>query len=584
VKTLEEFLSPEQQAIATLSSEGNLLVVAGPGSGKTRLLTHVAAYQVRRSHPAPWRVLCLTFSTEATKEMRTRIRDPRLKVRTPWRITVANFHGFANQLLGSYGHLQGWPRDAQIFDDTEAREVVGEVIAELGLRGVNAKDGLDAIKSLRLRRVSGLRVPAESLNRLNEAYEKRMAELRVRDYDQLILHSIDLLDQQPRVAEIIRQTYRYIVVDELQDTSGFQLEFVGRLSGEGSTPIFAVADNDQMIYGWRDARAENITEWETRFGAERKHLLGNYRCPPIVVQAANSLIAHNRPLDESAPYSLRTDRQGEIFVAKTSLNDERLEGELVADIVEAELARGIPPDRIAILAPNRFLFDTIEESLKGRDVHCVRVGEDPAAARPFARVLRAALALAVTPTNARARARLTRLLGHAANPADADEPIQSLLVPTTIHELAERVREELGLDDDDPDVVRGRQILTLAQHEWGGEPPSVLGRRIALEWHRLSVQIQRRETAVKMMTTFGAKGLEFRVVILPGFGDQMPYVPRGQTLTAERLEEERRKLYVAITRSEDRVFFVYRSANPSRLLGEIDQQVLTPFRPQRPHS
>jgi DNA helicase-2/ATP-dependent DNA helicase PcrA len=578
VKTLEAFLSPEQQAIARLSSEGNLLVVAGPGSGKTHLLTHVAAYQVRRSHPAPWRVLCLTFSTEATKEMRTRIRDPRLKVGTPWRISVANFHGFANQLLGSYGHLQGWPRDAQIFDDTEAREVVSEVITELGLRGVNAKDGFDAIKSLRLRRVSGLRVPAETLNRLSEAYEKRMAELRVRDYDQLILHSIDLLDQQPRVAEIIRQTYRYIVVDELQDTSGFQLEFVARLSGEGSTPIFAVADNDQMIYGWRDARAENITEWETRFGAERKHLLGNYRCPPIVVQAANSLIAHNRPLGESAPYSLRTDRQGEIFVAKTSLNDERLEGELVADIVEAELARGIPPDRIAILAPNRFLFDTIEESLKGRDIHCVRVGEDPAAARPFARVLRAALALAVTPTNARARARLAKLLGYAASPADADEPIESLLVPTTIHTLAERVREELGLDDDDPDVVRGRQILTLAQHEWGGEPPSVLGRRIALEWHRLSVQIQRRETAVKMMTTFGAKGLEFRVVILPGFGDQMPYVPRGQTLTAERLEEERRKLYVAITRSEDRLFFVYRSATPSRFLGEIDQQLLTPYR------
>lgn len=575
MKILEEHLSPEQKAIAELSPDRSLLVVAGPGSGKTHLLTHVAAYQVRRSHPASWRVLCLTFGNEAAKEMRTRIRTPHLGVRQPWRIEISNFHGFANELLGKYGHLQGWPRDAQIFDETEARELVGELITELGLHGVTAKSGFKGISALRNRRVTtGLGVRAETLRRLHEAYEQRMSELRVRDYDQLILHAIDLLDQHPRVAEIIRQTYQYIVVDELQDTSGFQLEFVARLSGDGATPIFAVADNDQMIYGWRDARAENITEWETRFGAERKHLLGNYRCPPNVVLAANSLIANNRPLGENAPYSLRTDREGELFVAKAAWDDDEPEAELVVEIVAAEIARGVPSDRIAILAPNRFLFDAIEESLKARHINCVRVGEDPAAARPFARVLRAALGLATAPANARGRSRLAKLLGFAANSADAEEPIETLLAPTTIHELAERVRVQLGLDDDEPDVVRARKILTLAQHEWGGEPPSVLGRRIALEWHRLSVQIQRKESAVKMMTTFGAKGLEFRVVILPGFGNKMPYVPYGQILTAERLAEDRRTLYVAITRSQDRVFFVYRTATPSRFLGEIDQGLL----------
>lgn len=575
VKILEDHLSDEQRAIADLSPDRSLLVVAGPGSGKTHLLTHVAAYQVRRSHPASWRVLCLTFGNEAAKEMRTRIRTHQMGIRQPWRIEVSNFHGFANELLGKYGHLQGWPRDAEIFDDVEARELIGELIIELKLHGLTAKDGLRGISALRHRRVSsGVAVPAETLRRLYEAYEQRMSELRVRDYDQLILHAIDLLDGQPRVAEIIRQTYRYIVVDELQDTSGFQLEFVARLSGEGETPIFAVADNDQMIYGWRDARAENITEWETRFHAERKHLLGNYRCPPRIVAAANSLIAHNRPLGDNVPYSLRADREGELFVARAAWDDDAPEAELVVEIVAAEIDRGVDADRIAILAPNRFLFDAIEGSLRTRGINCVRVGEDPAATRSFARVLRAALSLATAPGNTRGRSRLAKLLGFAPGAPEAEEPIETLLAPTTIHELAERVRTQLGLDDDDPDADRARKILTLAQHEWGGEPPSVLGRRIALEWHRLSVQIQRKEKAVRMMTTFGAKGLEFRVVILPGFGSKMPYVPRGQVLTAEQLEEDRRTLYVALTRSEDRVFFVYRTANPSRFLDEIDQSLL----------
>jgi superfamily I DNA/RNA helicase len=578
VRVLERYLSPEQKGIAELSVERNLLVVAGPGSGKTHLLTHVAAYQVRRSHPASWRVLCLTFGKEASKEMRSRLRQPRLEIQQPWRVVVDNFHGFASELLGRYGHLQGWPRDAQIFDDSEAQEVVGEVINELDLRNLTPKAAYDGMKQLRHRRPLTGRVPAPTLAQIRLAYELRMAELKARDYDDLVLHAIRLLDDQPRVAEIVRQTYRYIVVDELQDTSGFQLEFVARLSGEGNTRIFGVADDDQMIYGWRDARAENIDEWESRFGAQRRQLLGNYRCPANIVAAANSLIAHNRPNVADAPYSLRTDRQGELLIAQASANDKETEAELVADIVEAEVARGVAAAEVAILAPNRFLFDHIESALDGRGIACVRVGEDPAAARPLARVLRTALALAVAPTNERGRARLGQLLGFHGDRDGADEAIDSLLDASSVAEMIERVRVRIDLPDDDEDLVHARQIVSLAQREWGGDPPSVIGRRIALEWHRLSVQLQRGQAAVKIMTTFGAKGLEFRTVVLPGFGwGEIPYVPRGRVFTESDLEEERRKLYVEITRSSDRVVFTYRTQSPAELLGEIDSSLLADY-------
>jgi DNA helicase-2/ATP-dependent DNA helicase PcrA len=570
MKTLEARLSPEQLEIAQAACDRNLLVVAGPGSGKTHLLTHVAAHQVRQSPGASWRVLCITFGKEAAKEMRSRLHKPDVGVPQPWRLVVENFHGFASEILGRYGHLQGWPRDAQVFDDSEAQEVAGEVVADLGIRNLSAKDAYAGIKHLRLRRPdTTTRLPADKLLDLNRAYERRMTDLRVRDYDQLILHAIDLLDAHPRVAQIVRASYRFLVVDELQDTSGFQLEFIARISGEGTTRTFAVADNDQMIYGWRDARAENIAEWQRRFGAEIRPLQGTYRCPPDVVAAANSLIAHNRPTDGGTAYSLRTDRQGQVLVARANGN-EQAEADLVGAIVQGELDRGMEPQEIAILAPNRSLFDKIAASLDGRGIECVRVGDDPAAGRPFARVLRTALALAVAPANPRGRTRLAKLLDLAHDSEAAETAIDDLLEASSLSSMAERVRVRLGLSEDNNDVVHGRQVLSLAQREWGGDPPSVIGRRIALEWHRLSVQLQRGTTAVKMMTTFAAKGLEFRSVILPDFGT----VPAWKVMTPTELEEERRKLYVEITRSSDRVIITYRPTNPSRFLSELDQTLL----------
>jgi len=574
MQILERALDDEQLAIAVASADRSLLVIAGPGAGKTHLLTHVAAYQARRSRGAQWRVLCLTFTVEAARQMRARLASPALAVPQRRRIEVANFHQLGMMLLGHHGHHVGWPRDAQVLDALEAQELGKEVADELGLRALSGSAAHDAISRLRNnRRPDPGAGPAESLVKLREAYEARLDELRLRDFDDLILHSIRLLDERPDVADIVRSTYRYLLVDELQDTSGWQLEFVARLSGEGQTPIFAVADDDQMIYGWRDARAENIAEWEARFGAERVHLLGNYRCPPRIVEAANALIGHNPATHrQNLPYSRVSDRQGEILVIHTSGEDD--EASTITRIVEERLSADVPPAKIAILASVGFLLEPAVAALAEAGTHVIRVGEDPAAARNFARALRAALVLAKTPEQERARAGVRRLLAERLNADELDELVVELGASRSTDALIRRLAEVAGLELDDPDVSRARQVVALAERETGVEPPAMVGRRIALEWHRLSRQLQREADAVKAMTTFVAKGLEFGTVIIPGFNEGLvPYARRGNVPNQGWWMDKRREMYVAVTRAQDQVYLLVRGDRaPSRFLGELDIQ------------
>lgn len=493
--------------------------------------------------------------------MRDRLEDPDLQLPSARRVEVANFHQFALRLLGHHGHHVGWPRDAQVLDILEAQDIAREVAVELGLPGLSGRNAHDAISRSRNNRdTSDSGVAEGSLMRLRAAYEERLDEMRVRDFDDLVLDAIGLLDEVPAVADIVRTTYRYILVDELQDTSGWQLEFVDRLSGNGTTPIFAVADNDQMIYEWRDARAENMTEWEERFRSRRFSLLGNYRCPPRIVEAANSLIVHNRGGDDrgALPYSRVTDRPGEIIVR--AAQDEEHEGRVVAEVVAGRLDAGVRPASIAILASVGFLLESSITALSQVDIPVVRVGDDPTQSTPYVRALRAALVVSSTPGHERARQRLVGLLATAVEPTEIDATIANLLEARSVDALATALALSVGHSLDDEVVVRSRQIMAIAQRESGTDQPGEVGRRIALEWSRMSRRLQREAGAVKAMTTFAAKGLEFDTVIIPGFNQGLvPYVRQGTNQTERWWAEERRKMYVAVTRTQSTLALIHRA-------------------------
>ena len=318
METLRHNLDEEQRRIAEITEE-NLLVLAGPGSGKTRLLTNTAAYRLRLAPREPWRVCCLTFTVEAARQLRSRLQSPELGEVPSRRVWVGNFHQFALMLLGSYGHLLGWPRTAGIITPVETELLLREVVLELGMGNVNVSDVRNAISATKGRRPPPGSVDhrSESFVRLSQVYQARLREAALRDFDDLLVDAIRLLREQDSVRRVLNDTYRHIFVDELQDTNQIQMDLLQQLVDPTTVHIFGVADADQMIYTWRDARPENLEEFEHLFTARVVSLGGNYRCPERIVQAATAIIANNPERQRAAQglHSLVTTTDGELWDA-----------------------------------------------------------------------------------------------------------------------------------------------------------------------------------------------------------------------------------------------------------------------------
>ncbi len=574
---LHDRLDPEQERIA-LGSETSALVLAGPGSGKTRLLTNVAAYRVRQTPNSRRRILCVTFSVEATNQLRQRLRDPRLGVVGTHRLHVANFHQLGAQILHAYADQAGWSRTSQTLDNPD--EFMKELLGDLHLGYLNAQGVASAISRLRNRRPTGqTQVPAETLQRVAEAYEARKLERAVWDFDDLIIRSVELLDKAPAVLEVAQTMFGYIVVDELQDTSGYQLELLARISNEGQTPLFGVADDDQMIYAWRDARPENITEFEKRFRARDCLLVGNYRCPPKIVEAANTIIAPTRPDGAGRAAESRVEkREGQTIVRLTASGVDH--GAVVAQVVQEEIVDGVEPKEIAILSAISFKFGDLKLAFDAArpTVPYVHIGDRTLIATPLARVLLATLNCRERLDSPASRTRLLVTLSRAL-PAEESAAIEALarqLIEASSPDAALSVaRSALLIPTTDQAAVHIRRIVLAATRDAATYSQSHAATSIVLEWNRLDAKLRREEQSVKLMTTFSAKGLEFDTVVIPFFEDGLaPYVRKGTAPDAEWWAEERRKLYVAVTRARRRVIFVC-SGQPSTFLGELNGQLLT---------
>lgn len=574
-EVLREHLDDEQFDVARLVDR-NVLVLAPPGSGKTRVLVHAAAHRARHASELTGyrhaRVMCLTFGTDAAREMRVRLERPPLSL--PYQsLWVGNYHSLGGYLLHRYGHLIGWQRDAALLPSPANETIVAEAIRDVGVSGVSTSNVASAISDLKGRR----RSPGNTdgvLHRIKERYDELFRVRNLRDFDDLILHTLQLLRERPQIAGILHDSYPFVFVDELQDTNLLQLDLLRQIVAPDSR-IFGVADDDQMIYGWRDAHPENIDEFVAAFDAVEVPLVGNYRCPPRIVDAANKVIQLNKRRRVELMESRVEDREGEVLLVRAN---ETTEAKTVAAEVARALDEGVPPGEIAILAPHKFKFAEVMEALTQRGIRYVHPGGDELKGLRVARLIQLSLRCVaggvLGPEDARD-------LTADANTSEVVAKIQAASTRAaagSARGLLNRLLGEFKLGTVRNPVLEKEAIETIAamfRKAIDGDSPNSaaeLASVLLLNWERLEAAALRAEQAVKLMTSFTAKGTEYEVVILPFMERALvPYAKKGSEID---WQEARRVFYVGLTRAKSRVVLVRNArAEPSQLLVAIEAEI-----------
>ena len=356
--------------------DGALLVLAGPGVGKTTVLTTRIARILDNSRGKNFRILALTFTTKAGDEMRGRVQAlvPGLTDRT----VIGTFHSFCSQMLRQHGSHLGIRSDFGVYDqDGDRQELLRDALREAALRGedVSADDvrWLKTIDQLRSRLVgpakAGSRFPnaktGEHVGKVYTIYETALRERNIMDFNGLILDTCRLAHQVPGVAGRIRQSYPYWLIDEFQDTSPAQYRLVRFLAGDAFKNVFSVADDDQIIYQWAGASYRQIVAFREHFSPSLIQLVENRRCPAVVVEAANSLVAHNLERSPGKQPAVAAQVGEGSISQRVFLSDED-----EATGIAAEIAAAAPETwgRTAVLARTRANLQPVLDALRNAGV------------------------------------------------------------------------------------------------------------------------------------------------------------------------------------------------------------------------
>ncbi|MBN2553153.1 MAG: UvrD-helicase domain-containing protein, partial [Spirochaetales bacterium] len=357
---LAESLNP-QQLHAVRSVEGPLLILAGAGSGKTRVITHRIAYMLGQGVPQS-AILAVTFTNKAAQEMAARVRQ--LCAQKLQSLTVSTFHAFGVRVLREHGHRLDYRRNFSIYDESDRQALIKESARDLGLlrRG---DDGVDPYRlgALFSRLKSGTADWQEDtlhLRPLFDEYQSRLKLFNAVDFDDLIRLPIQLLERFTEVRSALQQRYRYFMVDEFQDTSFQQYRLI-RLLAEASGNLCVVGDDDQSIYSWRGAHFENILQFERDFPAYQEvKLEQNYRSTRKILLAANGVIVHNRNRKGKSLWSGLPEGESVVLVMP---EDEQKEGELIAERIRSlALKERIPLDQFGVLVRTNGQTRAIEEA------------------------------------------------------------------------------------------------------------------------------------------------------------------------------------------------------------------------------
>ncbi len=600
-------LNPEQAA-AVSHPGGPLLVLAGAGSGKTRVLTRRLAWLVAHGVPQEG-IVALTFTNKAAGEMKERVADL-LGTARP-RSFVGTFHAFGVRLLRRFPAEAGLSRSFVVFDADDQLALVKQAMKAANVtdraftprsfqsRISHAKNaGLDpSTYAVRFGELAG-----EQLRAVHVAYEKGLASSSALDFDDLLLRSVRLLRERPDVLELLRRSIVHLLVDEYQDTNGIQADLVRRLAGEREN-IFAVGDEDQSIYRWRGADVGNILEFSKVFpGARTVRLERNYRSTAPILAAAGAVVAENR---RRLGKTLRAEKTGGEKVRLLVVDEERDEArEVVSRIAAAR--RTAAGTEIAVLFRTNAQSRPFEDELLRSNIKYLLVGgtrfyeraevkdalaylrlcqngDDDVSFRRVVNVpargvgaatLDAVAAAAeaggtsllrtldgpVVGLTERARKALgefrglvSRLSSETSGDRGAGEAVDAVLRETgllALYSESTDPQDEARRENLDQLVSAAREHERLAA-AGDADDPGVAGFLDAVTLRSDSDDADEKK-GVLLMTLHSAKGLEFDEVFLTGVEDgSLPHASSRED--EDQLEEERRLAYVGMTRARDRL-------------------------------
>jgi len=652
VERLLADLNPAQRQ-AVVHGEGPLLVLAGAGSGKTRVLTHRIAWLVATGRARPSEVLAITFTNKAADEMRERVAALVGGIsRLMW---VMTFHSACARILRAEAPRLGYKRAFTIYDASDSLRMVKRCMAELEIdpKRVAPRAVQAAISGAKNQLVDATDYeqsrPASSASRPGAArlaegspfddavadvyalYERRMVEASAMDFDDLLVRTVNLLELFEEVRERYRRAFRWVLVDEYQDTNRAQYRLLQLLCDEHRN-LTVVGDDFQSVYSFRHADIRNILEFERDFPDASTVLLEqNYRSTQTILDAANALIAHN---ERQKPKHLWTDAGRGEMVTVAELEDEHAEARYVAGEIERLVDEGTPRDRIAVFyrvnAQSRVLEDTLvrfetpyqviggtkfydRAEIKDAVAYLSLIA-NPADAISFSRIVN-------SPRRGIGRQTEARLISHAntigvdvwdvlTNPdavpglgpaalkavrrfGDAMAGLRASAGESSVAELLEATLRETGyieaLEAERTVDAEGRienleELVGVAgefdaNRELEGDSEVTALEEFLAQISLYSEQDSLRETdsLVTLMTLHNAKGLEYEAVFMIGCEEGV--FPHSRSVEEGNLDEERRLCYVGVTRARERLWMtlarrraLFGSSSwnlPSRFLSEL---------------
>ncbi|HON50594.1 MAG TPA: UvrD-helicase domain-containing protein [Candidatus Sumerlaeota bacterium] len=603
-------LNPMQRKAVELT-DGPQLIIAGAGSGKTRVITHKIAYLIKEKHVPPWRIFAATFTNKAANEMKERVISL-LKLPGEVKLNISTFHSLCAGFLRREAPKVGLSPHYTIVDERDQLAVIRDCLngMEIPPEVCKPQQAQDLINMAKINLLNPedlenefyLSSVEEIIPEVFRRYQRKLAESDAADFEDLILHIVRLLKKDEETRRYYQERFQYILVDEYQDTNFLQFELIRLLAGAHDN-LCVVGDEDQSIYSWRGAKLSNLLDFSKTFpGTQIIKLEQNYRSTKNILKAADAVIANNMERIGKTLWSERPAGDPIFVIAAMDETDEARR--VVETILTLCHLENVPLGRMAIFYRQNSLSRTFEDEIRRRRVAYRIVGGIKFYDRAEVKDLLAYLKSAINPNNTIALQRIintpARGIGNRTVeklleigmektltlfqslefavaekllPAKASSKITEFLAQLkdwmraasriTPFELLRRIIEEthyiesLG-DPKSIEVISKKdniqELQNAVQDFFERNPGSAL--EDYFETLALAApvdELQNADDCLALMTLHAAKGLEFDAVFMVGMED--PIFPNRRTVEeSQSIEEERRLFYVGLTRARNRVF------------------------------